>query len=165
MEIIEETITPDNNNGSSRKRKRQKRRKPFKDLTLTVNVDENVLTVDTTLRHANSKDDSVSKATCLRYLSRKIFDIPSHSIFGESMSRQFETRSMSDKLLESFKRMTLTKTEETNLNMVQEFCSNQPDHSRPTISDPCIENSIVDVPLPCQEMDLSRQVEDFYLDS
>lgn len=162
MEILDENTTSVNKNASSRKRKR---RKPFKDLTLNVNVEENVETVETTLRHAKAKDDSISKATCLSYLSRKIFAIPSHSIFSESMSRQFETRSMSDKLLESFQRMTLTKTEETNPDMVQEFCSNKPDDNQPSTSTARFQNSIVDVPVPCQEMELTPQVDEAYDDS
>lgn len=152
MEILDETIVPDNRIRSSRKRK--SRRQPFKDVTLNVNVEENVITASTTQRQSNPKDDSVSKTACISNLSRKIFDQPSHSIFSESMLRQFESRSMSGKLMESFKRMTLTKTEGTNRDMVQEYCSNLQGHNQPVVSAPIIENTIIDVTLPIPEFSL-----------
>lgn len=149
MEILEE-------DGTSRKRKR---RQPFKDLTLNVNVRENVKTASTTLRHPDSKGDSVSKSTCLSNLSRRIFDKPSHSFFSGSMLRQFESRSMSHKLLQAFERMTLTKTEGTNSDMVQEFCCNQPNDGQPATSRLSIDNSIADVPPHCQAPELSLQMQ------
>lgn len=155
MDILEENNAPDNGNATSRKR-----RHPFKDLTLNVNVRENVKTASTTLRHPDSKGDSVSKSTCLSNLSRRIFDKPSHSFFSGSMLRQFESRSMSPKLLQSFQRMTLTKPEGTNSDMVQEFCCNQPNESQPTTSGLNIDNSIVDVPLHCQAPELSLQMDE-----
>lgn len=155
MEILDESNVPDNCSRSSRKRKRKSRRQPFKDVTLNVNVEENVMTASTTQRQSNPKDDSVSKTACISNLSRKIFDQPSHSIFSESMLRQFESRSMSGKLLESFKRMTLTKTEGTNRDMVQEYCSNLQGHNnQPVVSAPIIENTIVDDTLPIPEFSL-----------
>lgn len=153
MEILDETSAPENGNRKSRKRKRKSRRQPFRDVTLNVNVEENVMTASTTLRQSTAKDDSVSKTTCMSNLSRKIFDTPNHSIFSDSMQRQFESRSMSTKLMESFKRMTLTKTEGTNRDLVQEFCANSYDNVA-VDSLPIVENSTIDVSLPTPELTL-----------
>lgn len=156
--MLDEGNIPDGRNGSSRKRKRKPYRQPFRDVTLNVNVEENVITASTTQRQSNPKDDSVSRTACLSNLSRKIFDQPSHSIFSESMSRQFGSRSMSNKLMESFKRMTLTKTENTNRDMVQEFCSRRLDDNVPVVSAPNIQNSIADVTLPLPELSLQMDI-------
>lgn len=148
LDAMETDALPENIETFSRKRKRDRRRKlPFKDLTLTINVKANVKTASSTQRHLHSKDDSVSQANCLSDLSRKFFDSPSHSICSESMARQFQSRSMSHKLLQSFRRMTLTKSEETNRDMVQECFVNRrrdgQDDNEPTVyAMPSVENSL-----------------------
>lgn len=135
------TLALPTSNASIRKRKRTGRNLPLKDITLSVNVQKNVKTASTTQRHLCPRDDSVSAVACLRNLTSKFFAEPSHNLFSESMARQFESKRMSDKLLQNFKRMTLTKTEETNRGMVQEFCSDllsnkqQPATSMPTVED------------------------------
>lgn len=174
METLEEGSAPDTSNLSTQKRKRTKRHPPFKDLTLNINVKANVRTVSTTQRHSNAKDDSVSKTTCLSNLSSRIFDTPSHSNFSESMQRQFESRSISHKLLQSFKRMTLTKIEETNPDMVQEFFCIQPDDNQSAAMPddhqsaaamPSIENSIPEVALHCENLELLPQTQDDSVDT
>lgn len=157
MESLEENDVPAVTNVSTRKRKRNQ---PFKDRILTIDVKQNVRTGSTTQRHLKSKDDSVSKTTRLNHLSRDIFSTPSHMAFAESSLRSFDLKHVSDKLLESFKRMTLTKMEETNHNLVNEFCSNQSDNTHPEVSVENSEQSLVDVPLPCLDTELSPQIND-----
>lgn len=126
---------------------------------MILNVKENLLTAATTQRHLTSKDDCVMKASCLTNLSRTIFDQPSHSIFSDSMARQFESRSMSHKLMQSFQRMTLTKTEETNRDLVQEFLTKVQNDNEPLNQLlPSIENTMVDVTPQCQGIELSQQM-------
>ncbi len=156
MDIVVESDVPETIDVSSRKRKRNRRKQPFKDIELKINVKANVITTaSTTLRHSTTKYDSVSKTSGL-----KLFKEPSHSNCTGSMTRQFGSRPMSNKLLQLFKRMTLTKTEETNHNMVQEFCSDQRDDNAPVISMPSVENSIVDA-VPTHGNELSLQMAEF----
>lgn len=146
------TLAPPISNTSFRKRKRSGRNQPLIDVTLSVNVKENVKTVETTQRQLYSKDDSVSTATCLRNLTHKIFVKPTHTAFSESMTRQFESKSMSDKLLHAFRRMTLTRTEETNRDMVQEFCSDLLSNNQRFVTSMPIDDSVADVPSHCDQL-------------
>ncbi|XP_037034124.1 uncharacterized protein LOC119072908 [Bradysia coprophila] len=143
----------DAGNATFRKRKRTGHRKPLKDITLSINVKENVKTVSTTQRHLCPRDDSVSAVACLRNLAGKIFAEPSHTAFSESMARQFGSKSMSDKLLQAFKRMTLlTKTEDTNRDMVQEFCSDLLSTNQQSVT-PIVEVSVTKAHSYCEQPD------------
>lgn len=155
MESLDENAVPDISNVSSRKRKRKQ---PFKDRILLINVKQNMKTGSTTQRHSTSKEDCVSNNTRLGQLPIVIFNKPSY-VFSESLVRQFESRPISDKLTEPFKRMTLTKTEETNHNMVDEFFSNQPDNIQPEMSLQNIELSMVNVPVDSHNAELPQQME------
>ncbi|KAG4068300.1 hypothetical protein HA402_007820 [Bradysia odoriphaga] len=140
-------------NATFRKRKRTGHSRPLKDITLSINVKENVKTVATTQRHLCPRDDSISTVSCLRSLTSKIFSEPSHTAFSESMVRKFGSKSMSDKLLQAFKRMTLiTKTEATDGDMVQEFCSDlQSSNQQSVIPKPTVDDSVTGAHSYCEQ--------------
>lgn len=136
-------------NTSIRKRNRTGRNQSLLiDANLSVNVKRNVKTVSTTQRHLNPRDDSVSAASVLRHLTRKIFVEPSHTMFSESMARQFESKPMSGKLLHAFNRMIRTRTEKTNRDMIREFCTDllQPNNQQSVIPMPIFEDSVATAP-------------------
>lgn len=157
MESLEENDVPNITKISTRKRKRNQ---PFKDRILNIDVKQNMRTSSTTQRHSNSKDDSVSKSTRLNHLSRDVFNTPSHAISAKSV-RKFELKHVSDKLMESFKRKTISKTEETNHNLVNEFCMNQSNITLPEVNVENSEHSTVDNPVeaPLNSSELSQSLE------
>ncbi|KAJ6648476.1 hypothetical protein Bhyg_03706, partial [Pseudolycoriella hygida] len=153
----------DEGNVTTRKRKRKQ---PFKDSKnrLKINVKQNMLTVSSTQRQKTSKDDCVLQASCLNSLSRKMFDTPNHTVFSNSMSRQFKPKSISDKLLQSFKRMTITRTEDTIVDVAHEFGLNQTNRNEANevgeLISPNSVGSIADVTLVFHDVELSLPVND-----